>query len=71
MVAYAQDTKGNEIYTIHVMDAETRSPVAEPLVGVTVNFEWVGDEALVYITMDEILRPYKVIIFLDKSYLLY
>ena len=49
------------------MDAETRSPVGEPLVGVTVNFEWVGDEALVYITMDEILRPYKVIIF-DKSF---
>ncbi|PWA75490.1 prolyl oligopeptidase family protein [Artemisia annua] len=60
LVAYAEDTKGNEIYTIHVMDAETRSPVGEPLVGVTDYFEWVGDEALVYITMDEILRPYKV-----------
>nr|XP_043610054.1 protease 2-like [Erigeron canadensis] len=60
LVAYAEDTKGDEIYTIHVMDAETRSPVGEPLVGVTDYFEWVGDEALLYITMDEILRPYKV-----------
>lgn len=60
LVAYAEDTKGDEIYTIHVMDAETRATVGEPLVGVTDNFEWVGDEALLYITMDEILRPYKV-----------
>ncbi|GJZ89837.1 protease 2 [Tanacetum coccineum] len=60
LVAYAEDTKGDEIYTIHVMDAETRSPVGEPLVGVTDYFEWVGDDALLYITMDEILRPFKV-----------
>ncbi|KAJ0770425.1 putative oligopeptidase B [Helianthus annuus] len=60
LVAYAEDTKGDEIYTIHVIDAETRSPVGEPLVGVTDNIEWVGDEALLYVTMDEILRPYKV-----------
>ncbi|XP_071705643.1 uncharacterized protein [Rutidosis leptorrhynchoides] len=60
LVAYAEDTKGDEIYTIHVMDAETRLPVGEPLVSVVGYFEWVGDEALMYITRDEILRPYKV-----------
>nr|XP_043610066.1 protease 2-like [Erigeron canadensis] len=60
LVAYAEDTKGDEIYTIYVMNAETRLPVGEPLVGVTDYFEWVGDDALLYISMDDILRPYKV-----------
>lgn len=45
------------------MDAESRTPVGEPLVGVTSYLEWAGDEALLYITMDEILRPDKVILF--------
>ncbi|KVH89787.1 Peptidase S9A/B/C, oligopeptidase, N-terminal beta-propeller [Cynara cardunculus var. scolymus] len=59
LVAYAEDTKGDEIYTIHVMDAETCRPVGEPLVGVTCYLEWAGDEALLYVTMDAILRPDK------------
>lgn len=60
LVAYAEDTKGDEIYTVHVIDAETRAPLRKPIVGVTSYLEWAGDEALLYITMDEILRPDKV-----------
>lgn len=60
MVAYAEDTKGDEIYTVYVMDAETQAPIGDPLHGITSLVEWAGDEALVYITMDEILRPDKV-----------
>ncbi|XP_023735150.1 uncharacterized protein LOC111883021 [Lactuca sativa] len=60
LVAYAEDTKGDEIYTIYVMDAETCTLVGDPLVGVTSYLEWAGDEALLYITMDAILRPDKV-----------
>ncbi|XP_019428333.1 PREDICTED: uncharacterized protein LOC109336282 isoform X2 [Lupinus angustifolius] len=60
LVAYAEDTKGNEIYTVYVIDAETQTPIGEPLLGVTSYLEWAGDDALVYITMDEILRPDKV-----------
>lgn len=60
LVAYAEDTKGDEIYTIHIVDAETLEPVEKPLVGVTCDVEWAGDGALLYITMDEILRPDKV-----------
>ncbi|XP_019452573.1 PREDICTED: uncharacterized protein LOC109354489 [Lupinus angustifolius] len=60
LVAYAEDTKGNEIYIVHVIDAETKTLIGEPLVGVTSYLEWVGDDALIYITMDEILRPDKV-----------
>ncbi|KDO77007.1 hypothetical protein CISIN_1g004368mg [Citrus sinensis] len=59
LVAYAEDTKGDEIYTVYVIDIETGTPVGKPLVGVTASVEWAGNEALVYITMDEILRPDK------------
>lgn len=61
LVAYAEDTKGDEIYTVYIIDAETGAPVGKPLVGVTSYLKWAGDDALVYITMDEILRPDKVI----------
>ncbi|KAL0336637.1 UNVERIFIED_CONTAM: Protease 2 [Sesamum radiatum] len=60
LVAYAEDTKGDEIYTIYVIDADSKTPVGEPLVGVTSDLEWAGDDALVYTTRDEILRPDKV-----------
>ncbi|KAA0034088.1 hypothetical protein IC582_023404 [Cucumis melo] len=59
LVAYAEDTKGDEIYTVYIIDAETGAPVGKPLVGVTSYLKWAGDDALVYITMDEILRPDK------------
>ncbi|XP_075522323.1 uncharacterized protein LOC142555371 [Primulina tabacum] len=60
LVAYAEDTKGDEIYSINIIDAESQTPVGKPLVGVTSQIEWAGDNALLYITMDEILRPDKV-----------
>lgn len=60
LVAYSEDTKGDEIFTVHVIDAETGKPVGKPLAGVTYGLEWAGDEALMYITMDSTLRPDKV-----------
>lgn len=40
--------------------------VGKPLVGaITSYLEWAGDEALLYVTMDEILRPDKVWISLE------
>ncbi|XP_020273137.1 uncharacterized protein LOC109848173 [Asparagus officinalis] len=61
LVAYAEDTKGNEIYTIYVIDAESGIPVGKPIVGsLTSELEWAGNDALAYVTMDAILRPDKV-----------
>ncbi|KAJ6367364.1 hypothetical protein OIU77_003676 [Salix suchowensis] len=60
LVAYAEDTKGDEIYTVHVIDVEIGAPVGKPLTSVTCDVEWANDDTLVYITMDEILRPDKV-----------
>ncbi|XP_050372229.1 uncharacterized protein LOC126790128 [Argentina anserina] len=59
LVAYAEDTKGNEIYTVYVIDAQTGVPVGQPLLSVTSYLEWAGNEALAYITMDATLRPDK------------
>ncbi|KAL6187283.1 hypothetical protein ACLB2K_038683 [Fragaria x ananassa] len=59
LVAYAEDTKGNEIYTVYVIDADTGAPVGQPLVNVTNYLEWAGDQALAYVTMDATLRPDK------------
>ncbi|KAE8660951.1 Prolyl oligopeptidase family protein isoform 2 [Hibiscus syriacus] len=66
MVAYAEDTKGDEIYTIYVIDAETRAQIGKPLVGTTSDVQWAGNDALVYITMDEIHRSDKLGAWLHK-----
>ncbi|XP_031493939.1 uncharacterized protein LOC116260019 [Nymphaea colorata] len=60
LVAYAEDTKGDEIYTVYVIEAETQNLIGKPIVGVTEYIEWAGNEVLLYITNDEIHRPYKV-----------
>ncbi|KAG2608721.1 protease 2 [Panicum virgatum] len=60
LVAYAEDTKGDEIYTVYVIDSASGQYVGQPLKGITSDIEWAGDDHLVYITMDSILRPDKV-----------
>ncbi|EER90445.1 hypothetical protein BDA96_10G356900 [Sorghum bicolor] len=60
LVVYAEDTKGDEIYTVYVIDAESGEYVGQPLKGITSDIEWAGDDHLVYVTMDSILRPDKV-----------
>ncbi|KAK4743041.1 hypothetical protein SAY87_001042 [Trapa incisa] len=60
LVAYAEDKRGNEIHTVHIINVETGEPIGKPLENVTSYLEWAGNENLVYITMDEILRPAKV-----------
>ncbi|WCJ38967.1 Prolyl oligopeptidase family protein [Euphorbia peplus] len=60
LVAYAEDIKGDEIYTVYVMDVETHALVGKPLTGVTSSLEWAGNDFLVYVTMDEIHRADKV-----------
>jgi oligopeptidase B len=64
LVAYAEDTKGDEIYTVFVIDVDSGQYVGQPLKGITSDIEWAGDDNLVYITMDGILRPDKVCGFL-------
>lgn len=60
MIAYAEDTKGDEIYTVYVIDAQNGELIGSPLMGITHYLEWADSETLVYITMDDIHRPFKV-----------
>lgn len=60
LVAYGEDTNGDEAYTLYVIDAESGEYVGQPLKGVTSDIEWAGDDYLVYITMDSLHRPDKV-----------
>ncbi|KAJ7284324.1 hypothetical protein O6H91_Y337700 [Diphasiastrum complanatum] len=58
-VAYNVDTKGDEFYTIHVFDIESKKLVGKPVIGATEQVEWVDDDTLVYVTQDDTRRPYK------------
>lgn len=60
MIAYAEDTKGDEIYTVYVIDAQNGELIGSPLMGIADSLEWADSETLVYITMDDIHRPFKV-----------
>ncbi|PIA26714.1 hypothetical protein AQUCO_09100092v1 [Aquilegia coerulea] len=64
LIAYAEDTKGNEMYTVYVINADTGAYIGEPILDVTSDLEWAGDNTLVYLTMDDTLRTNKV--FLHK-----
>ncbi|CAN7083263.1 unnamed protein product [Brassica oleracea var. botrytis] len=42
LVAYAEDTKGVEIYTVNVTDSEALKSLGEPLKGLTCYLQWAG-----------------------------
>lgn len=60
ILAYGEDTKGDEIYTVYAVDIDTGKHIGKPLAGVTENVEWIDNETLVYITQDDLHRPFKV-----------
>ncbi|KAK8923403.1 hypothetical protein KSP39_PZI019828 [Platanthera zijinensis] len=60
LIAYTEDTKGDGIFTVYVIDADKGTAIGNPLKGVTSYIQWAGDDALVYITRDESHRPDKV-----------
>lgn len=59
-MAYGEDTKGNEVYTVYVVDIDTGKHIGEPLKGVNDNVGWIDNETLIYVTQDDIYRPFKV-----------
>ena len=60
-MAVTEDFTGDEIYTIRVIDIATGQLVAKKITNVTSQIEWLKDnETLIYVTQDEVHRPYKV-----------
>eukprot|EP00250_Pteridium_aquilinum_P010436 c19386_g1_i1 orf=41-2374(+) len=60
LLAYGEDTKGDEVYTVYVVDINTGKRAGEPLCEVTENLKWIDNDTLVYITQDDLHRPFKV-----------
>lgn len=61
-LAYGVDTKGNEMFTLHVKDLATgKELMSRPIPDTAGAFAWAADnETLFYVTKDPLDRPYKV-----------
>ncbi|MCA1830406.1 MAG: S9 family peptidase [Actinobacteria bacterium] len=61
LLAYAFDTDGSEVFTLHVLDLETRALYPERIPGIGYTLVWANDnETLFYATMDDAHRPYRL-----------
>lgn len=60
LLAWSQDTSGDERYRFHVIDLATRAELPAPDVPVAAGGCWCGDERLVYFTVDDAWRPDRV-----------
>lgn len=62
LLAYGEDTKGNEMYTLHVKDLATgKELLSRPIPETAGNVAWANDNrTLFYVTKDKLDRPYKV-----------
>lgn len=62
LLAYSEDTVGNELYSIRAMDLSTRKQLLSKPIGNTSGaIEWAADNnTFFYITQDDKQRPYRV-----------
>jgi oligopeptidase B len=61
LLAYALDTLGNEIHTIHVKNMATGETYADAIPNADGGLAWASDNKTVfYTTLDDILRPWQV-----------
>jgi oligopeptidase B len=61
LVAYAEDTEGDEIYTVLFKDLHTGKLLADRIARATASVVWASDNKTVFYTVqDSALRPYKL-----------
>jgi oligopeptidase B len=61
LLAYSVDFEGDEMYTIRVMDLETRALLADEIPNTYYTLEWANDNRTFFYTMlDAAKRPYQV-----------
>jgi oligopeptidase B len=61
LLAYSVDFEGDEMYTIRVMDLETRALLADEIPNTYYTLEWANDNRTFFYTMlDSAKRPYQV-----------
>ena len=58
---WAEDTVGNEVYTIYIKDLITGEVLGQPLEGTSGDVDWAGDsETFYFTTLDEAHRPHQL-----------
>ena len=61
LLAYSVDFEGDEMYTIRVMDLETRAMLADEISNTYYSLEWANDnQTFFYTTLDAAKRPHQV-----------
>ena len=61
LLAYSVDFEGDEMYTIRVMDLETRAMLADEIPNTYYSLEWANDNrTFFYTTLDAAKRPHQV-----------
>ncbi len=61
LMGYATDFKGDEIYTIEVLDLQNRTLLADRIDNASGNFVWSQDSrSIYYTTLNSMHRPYRV-----------
>ncbi|XP_024534049.1 uncharacterized protein LOC9637936 [Selaginella moellendorffii] len=58
-LAYTEDTKGDEIFSIYVVDIASKQLLGPVLKGAVEDIKWIDNESIAYVTQDDIHRPYK------------
>ena len=59
-LSWSEDLAGDERYRLHVIDLATRTELPAPDVAVAGGGCWCGDDALIYLTVDDAWRPDRV-----------
>jgi oligopeptidase B len=60
-LAYSIDENGSELYTLYVKDLDSGHHVGSSVKKTTPGVEWAADSrTLFYVTLDEIIRPYRL-----------
>lgn len=61
LMALAEDTSGDEVFTLRVIDLIEGTELVDAVSGTSGNVVWMSDNAtLLYTTKDSLMRPYKV-----------
>ncbi len=57
--AWLDDTEGDEVFTLHLLDLDTGERLADVIEGCGSSLAWADDETLFYTVLDESLRPHQ------------
>lgn len=57
--AWLDDTDGDEVFTLHVLDLDTGEPLADVIEGCATSLAWADNQTIFYTRLDETHRPHQ------------